>query len=92
MRGRPPKKRLELQSNDETFEQKGENLMPELPVKHLARGINKKGMYGNEGDVPAEVVEKELEKYYNKGYRLKAVYMVSNAPDYINLLYILTIE
>jgi len=71
----------------------GENVMADLlPIRHVVRGINKKGMYGAEGDLPADVVETTLAKYYADGYRLDKVYMIDNKPDFINLLYVFVLS
>jgi len=71
----------------------GENVMAdEAKIKHVVRGINKKGMYGAEGDMPVAEVEKTLTQYVDAGYVLKEVYMIGNTPDLINLLYIFVKE
>ena len=93
-RGRPRKmKQLELPTLENPNVEQGENVMADLlPIRHVVRGINKKGMYGAEGDLPAEVVEATLAKYYADGYRLDQVYLIDNKPDYINLLYVFVIK
>jgi hypothetical protein len=91
-RGRPPKMRqLELPTLENSNQ--GENVMAEdFPIKHVVRGINKKGMFGTEGDMPVEAVEQTLAQYVDAGYKLKEVYMIGNTPDLINLLYIFVKE
>jgi hypothetical protein len=80
---------LELPTLENPNVEQGENVMSdEFPIKHVVRGINKKGMYGVEGDIPVEAVEATLAHYVNAGYTLKEVYMIGNTPDLINLLYI----
>ena len=88
-RGRPRKmKQLELPPLENQNIQ-GEAVMAnEMKIKHVMRGINKKGMYGAEGDVPVAEVEKTLTEYTNAGYKLLNVYMIANTSDLINLLYI----
>lgn len=90
MRGRPRKmKQLELPTLENPNIDQGENVMEEYGVKHVIRGINKKNMYGMEGDLPVADVEQAVGKYLAEGYKLLNVYMIANTPDLINLLYIL---
>jgi len=88
-RGRPPKMRqLELPALENS--KQGENVMAEEgKLKIIARGINKKDMFGTEGDIPARLVEQYVGQYLDTGYELKQVYMIENTPDVINLLFIL---
>jgi hypothetical protein len=92
--GRPRKmKQLALPTLENPNVDQGENVMAdELKIKHVVRGINKKGMYGTEGDMPVEAVEQTLTQYVNAGYRLLNTYMLANTPDLINLLYIFVKE
>jgi len=92
-RGRPRKmKQLELPTLENQNTQ-GETVMEnEMKIRHVVRGINKKGMYGAEGDIPVSEVEKTLTEYTNAGYKLLNVYMIVNTPDLINLLYIFVKE
>jgi hypothetical protein len=86
-------KQLELPTLENPNVERGENVMvDELKVKHVVRGINKKGMWGVEGDMPVSEVEKTLTEYTNAGYKLLNVYMIANTPDLINLLYIFVKE
>lgn len=93
-RGRPRKmKQLELPTLENPNIDQGENVMAdEKKIKIMARGINKKGMFGAEGDIPNEIVEQQVNEYLVAGYKLMQVYMVGNTPDLINLLFILTKE
>lgn len=88
-RGRPKMQQLELPTLENQTEELGENVMEEYGVKHVIRGINKKNMFGMEGDLPVELVEQAVNKYLAEGYKLLNVYMIANTPDLINLLYIL---
>ena len=92
-RGRPSKMRqLELPTLENPNVEQGENVMAELKIKHVVRGINKKNMWGVEGDMPVEEVEKTLTQYVDAGYKLINVYMIANMPDFVNLLYIFVKE
>lgn len=93
-RGRPRKmKQLELPTLENQNTDLGENVMAdEKKIKIMARGINKKGMFGAEGDIPNEIVEQQVNEYLVAGYKLMQVYMVGNTSDLINLLFILTKE
>lgn len=89
-RGRPKMQQLELPTLENQTEELGENVMDEeYGIKHVIRGINKRNMFGMEGDVPAEVAEQAVAKYLHEGYKVLNVYMIANTPDLINLLYIL---
>lgn len=86
-RGRPRKtNQLELPTLENPNADIGEATME---IKHIVRGINKKGMWTQEGDMPVEAVEQYLNDMFSQGWQLKEVYMLQNTPDYINLLYIL---
>ena len=91
-RGRPPKMRqLELPTLENPNVEQGENVMDdERKLKIIVRGINKKDMFGPEGDLPGKVVEDYVNSYLVNGYELNQVYMIANTQDLINLLFILT--
>ena len=91
MRGRPPKmKQLELPTLENPNIDLGENVMAEeRKLKIMTRGINKRDMFGMEGDLPGKLVEDAVNEYLLVGYELKEVYMIANTPDLINLLFIL---
>lgn len=92
-RGRPRMKQLELPTLENPNIDQGENVMAEEgKLKIIARGINKKGMFGTEGDIPAALVEQYVGQYLDNGYSVKEVYMIENSPDLINLLFILVRE
>lgn len=93
-RGRPRRMRqLELPGLENPNNVEGEiKTMSEMNIKHLVRGINKQGVWGEAGDKPLEVVEKEINEYLAVGYKLNYVTMIANDNNFINLLYILTKE
>lgn len=57
-----------------------------------SRTISRKGVYTETGAVPSEVVEKELDEWKGKGYKLSYAFYAETNPEGHTVLFVLEKE